>query len=124
MGMIQKENDVIALEVQKLQERLEREKKRTAAAARRADEREAREKEAKMQAIEAEAEARTENAAKREERERELLQHLHHPEALAKFLGTVKPETPRAAFPILGPLRHVEHQMNSLTGLDVLGGLN
>jgi len=117
--MIQRENDVIAVEVQKLQERLEREKKRTAAAARRANEREARATEAKREALKAEAEARTENAARRVERERELLQHLERPEA-----DTVTVETPRAAFPVLGVLRHVEHQMNSLTGLDALGGLN
>lgn len=37
----------------------------------------------------------------------------------------VKVDTPRAAFPVLGVLRHVEHQLGSLNGAhDILGGLN
>lgn len=121
---LQRENDAVAAEIQILRERLEREKKRTAAAARRADAREKQAKEAEEEAMAAEAEALVESQARRAEKEEELLQNVQRPGALRPFLDSVRIDTPRAAFPVLGVLRQVEHQMNDLNGLDVLGGLN
>jgi hypothetical protein len=121
---IQRENDAVAAEVQTLRERLEREKKRTAAATRRADARALRAKEAEEEALAAEAVALAESQARRAEMEDELLQNVQRPGALRPFLHSIRVETPRAAFPVLGALRHVEHQMTALSGLDVLGGLN